>query len=358
MKILYQYLFFKLFIYLLIILPSFTIVVILAELIELFRKIKIFDYSLIGLYVVYQLPEKVYYILPISVVISFILLAKDLIDSKEIYPILLNGISLKKIGYTLFFFPLFLSVLQMANLEFVMPKAKEKTEKIYQLLKGKEIEKEKYIIAHDKWVALDSRKFLYFEFLDLNKRHGRNLVYLELDDNFEPKIRVDAGFFSIEKNKIYLEKAKLIDFSQINSKNLIIREYLKKNLYISLDMKSLKKLFKVKKPISISDFYKSAKIFEKFGYSANVYWSKFYSLIATIVSPLVLSIIAFPLLWSKKKDRLVLTFVLIIFYWYGTAFFRSLAESGAIPYLLILSIDILYTATGIFLMEKLKFTEV
>ena len=357
MKILYQYLFFKLFIYLIVILPSFTIVVVLAELIELFRKIKIFDYSLIGLYVVYQLPEKVYYILPISIVIAFILLAKDLIDSKEIYPILLNGISLKKLGYTLFFFPLFLSVLQMANLEFVMPKAKEKTKKIYQMLKGKEIEREKYVLAHDKWMALDSRKFLYFEFLDLNKKYGRNLVYLELNDNFEPSLRVDAERFYIEKNKIYLEKAKLIDFSQINSKNLIIKNYLKKNLYISLEIKSLKKLFKVKKPISISDFYKSAKVFEKFGYSANVYWSRFYSLIATIVSPLILSIIAFPLLWSKKKDRLILTFVLVVFYWYGTAFLRSLAESGTIPYISILSIDILYIGVGIFLTEKLKFTE-
>ena len=357
MKILYRYLYTRLFIYLLITLPSFSIVVLLAELVEILRKIKNFDTVSLALYMFYKFPEKVYFILPVATVIAFILLIKELIDRREIYPILLNGISLRQLGLNLFLFPLILSIVQIINLELIMPDFKIKAENIYQKLKAGKVEEEKFMIAYEKWVSVGKNKFIYFGFLDLNKRIGKDILYVEFNENFKPIRRIEGQNFTIENGKIKILDGKLIDFSKIDKKKLDISKF--KILYLNprFNIKNLKKLFKVKKPVSMRDYYKSAKIFEKFGYSASYYWSRFYSALSTVFSPLILSIAMYPFLWNRKKDRLVLAFIGIIFYWYGISFLTSLAESGAVPYIVIFSIDLLYLTIGLIKLRKLTFTE-
>ena len=357
MKILYRYLYTRLFVYLLITLPSFSIVVLLAELVEILRKIKNFDIGSLLLYMFYKFPEKIYFILPVATVIAFILLIKELIDKREIYPILLNGISLRQLGINLFLFPLILSFIQIVNLEFIMPEFKVKSENIYQKLKAGKVEEEKFMIAYERWVSLGDNRFIYFGFLDLNKKLGRNILYVEFDKDFKPIIRIEGKQFIIDNNKISITDGKLIDFSKIDKKKLEITKFHTYSINPQFNINNLKKLFKVKKPVSMRDYYKSAKIFEKFGYSASYYWSRFFSNLATVFSPLILSIAMYPFLWNRKKDRLVLAFIGIIVYWYGISFLTSLAESGAIPYITIFSIDILYLVVGLLKLRKLTFTE-
>ena len=358
MKILYRYLYTRLFIYLLIILPSFSFVVLLAEIVEILRKIQNFNISSLILYTFYKLPEKIYFILPIATVIAFILLIKELIEKREIYPILLNGISLKELGINLFLFPLILSFVQIINLEFIMPPFKEKADNIYQKLKVGKVEEDKYIIAYDKWVSVGKDKFVYFGFLDLNKRQGKDIIYIELDKNFKPIHRIEGKEFSIENGKLKIKNAKFIDFSKIDEKRIDINYF--HNYYINpeVNIKNLKKLFKIKKPVSLTDYYKSAKVFEKFGYSANYYWSRFFSALSTIFSPLILTIAVYPFLWSKRKDRLILAFIGIIAYWYGISFLTSLAESGAIPFLAIFIVDFIFLTIGLIKLKSLTFTEI
>ena len=358
MKILYRYLYTKLFIYILIILPAFSFIVLLAELIEILRKIQNADLNSIALYMFYKLPEKVYFILPVVVVIAFMILVKELIDKKEIYPILLNGISLKQLGINLFLFPFFLSILQIINLEFVMPPFKEKSEELYQKLKVGSVEEDKYLIAYDRWVAVGENKFIYFGFLDLNKKKGNNIVYVEFNKDFKPIQRVEGKEFFINNSQIVIKDAKIIDFSKINKRKIEITNYSKYYVNLNVGLKNLKKIFKVRKPVSLTEFYKTAKVFEKFGYSASYYWSRFYSTLSTVFSPLILSIAIYPFLWNRRKDSIILAFVSIIAYWYGISFITSLSESGAIPYLSVFIVDIIFVLVGLIKLKNLTFTEV
>jgi len=360
MKILYRYLFQRVLIYFFIVLPSFSIVVLLAELVEILRKIKILDVKNLLLYLAYQLPEKIYYVLPVSVVIAFILLARELIDRREIYPILLNGISLKKLASVLLMFPLFLSVIQFINVEYILPETTRNSKIIYEMLKtSKEIKKEDtYAIGYDKWIATKENQFIYFGFIDLNKREGKDLIILTFQNGFKPLKRLEAKKFLIKENKLILKDTKLIDFEDIDKNRLNIEYAKEKETPLPFKLENLKDLFKITKPISLSEFYKSAKTFEKFGYSADYYWGKFFSIVATIFSPFVLTFIAYPFLWSKKKDRIALAFILIAFYWYATAFLTSLVQTGKFPYILVFSIDIAYIIIGAYFMRKLDFTEI
>ncbi|WP_297453219.1 LptF/LptG family permease [Persephonella sp.] len=352
MKILYRYLYKKLTIYLLIIIPSFSIVAILVELIELLRKAKNLDFSAIALYTLYQLPEKIYYILPISVVIAFFLLAKDLINRREIYPILLNGISLKKLGTIIFIFPVLLSFVQLANLEFVMPKAKMKAQEVYLFLKNRP--QNEPLIAYNSWVTIDKRTFMYFGFLDLRKKVGKNIVIIKFNKDFDPVLRIEGSNFNVEE-KVKIKNAKIIDLKSFT--DFTIKKFPEYSYDKKLDLNSFKKLIKIKKPVSIRQYYKVAKIAEKFGHPASLYWSKFYSKLATVVSPFILGFVVYPLLWSRKKYVIGVIAGLIVVYWYATAFLTSIASTNVIPFYAIFSVDIVYLVIGALLFKKLKFSE-
>ncbi|SNZ09496.1 Lipopolysaccharide export LptBFGC system, permease protein LptF [Persephonella hydrogeniphila] len=352
MKILYRYLYRKLAIYLLVIVPSFSFVAILAELVELLRKAKNLDYAAIFLYSVYQLPEKIYYILPVSMVIAFFLLARDLISSKEIYPILLNGVSLRKLGISLFIFPAVVSGIQLFNLEMVMPEAKKNAQDIYMVLKKRS--KEEPLIAYNSWVTIDKRTFIYFSFFDLLKKEGRGIAIIRYDKKFNPLMKIEGNFFKIS-DIVYIRNGKLVTIE--SPTNINLKKFKEYRYPQRIDVESLKKLIKVKKPVSIRQLYKSAVIAEKFGYPSNYYWSKMYSKLATVISPLILSFAFYPLIWSRKKSNIVIMAVLLVTYWYSTAFLSSIAQSNIIPYYGVFIVDVVYILLGLFLFMRLKFSE-
>ncbi|WP_457640140.1 LptF/LptG family permease [Persephonella sp.] len=353
MKILYRYLYKKLTVYMLVIVPSFTFVAVLAELVELLRKAKNLDYQAVGLYVLFQTPEKVYYILPVAVVIAFFMLARDLINSREIYPILLNGISLKKLGVVLFFFPVIVSLVQIGNLEFVMPEAKRKAEEVYSLLKNKQ-KKNEPLIAYNSWVTLENNLFMYFSFLDLSRKTGRGIVILKYDRQFNPSVRIEGKLFWI-KDQIEIKNGKVITIS--GDTGISLKRFSSYIFPKNIDIDNFKKLVKVKKPVSIKQLYRSAVIAEKFGYPASFYWSKMYSKIATVVSPLILGFTFFPFIWNRKKSTLVIIAVLLLGYWYSTAFLTSIAQSNVIPYYGVFSVNVVYALIGLFFFRRLKFSE-
>ena len=109
--------------------------------------------------------------------------------------------------------------------------------------------------------------------------------------------------------------------------------------------------------MSITQFYKVAKIAEKFGQPASLYWSKFFSKVATVISPFILGFVVYPLLWNRKKYVIGLIAALIVIYWYSTAFLTSVASTNVIPFYAIFSVDVVYLLIGALLFKRLKFTE-
>jgi Predicted permeases len=125
MRILDAYIYKKLSVYLFIIFPSFSIISALIELIEILKKAKTIEFSTLTLYILTKLPENAYYIIPISLIVASFMFINDLIKSREIYPIILNGISLNYISIRIILFSILVVVLQVINLETVMPKTNQ-----------------------------------------------------------------------------------------------------------------------------------------------------------------------------------------------------------------------------------------
>ena len=126
---------------------------------------------------------------------------------------------------------------------------------------------------------------------------------------------------------------------------------------MNLDLNEFKKLVEVKKPVSLRQLYKTARIAEKYGYPSSYYWSRFFSKLSTVFSPLILSIAVYPFIWKQRKENIGIIVILILLYWYGTGFLTSIAESNVIPYFAVLSMDIIYIFVGLLFLRKLQFIE-
>lgn len=355
MKILDRYIYKKLFLYTMVILPSAAFVSALVELIELFRKIKVFDIKLVFLYVLNKLPEKFYIVLPISIIIVIALFARDLIKRNEIYPILLNGISLKKLSVRFFIFSLLFSVFQLVNLEFVLPKTNLKAEKIYKILRKKEDLLKQKLVAFNTWISIDENTMMYFDVLDLNSKTGKNGILIKLDKEFKPVLRIEGKTFHVFNSKILFLNGKIVDLKNIF--NFSVAPFKKYPLFINLNIEDFRELIEVKKPISLKQLYKTAKVAEKYGYPASYYWSRFFQKLSTVFSPLILALFVYPFIWSKNLKYISIILGAVVFYWYGIGFLTSLSEGNVIPYYGVFIVDLIYVVLGIFFLRKLSFHE-
>ncbi|MFN4306639.1 LptF/LptG family permease [Sulfurihydrogenibium azorense] len=354
MKILDRYIYEKLTVYFLIVFPAFSLLSVLVELIEILRKAKVQDFNLILIYILAKLPENFYYIVPISLIISAFVVANEIIKSREIYPILLNGISINYISTRIVIFSIFISFLQVLNLEILMPKSNKVYVETYQKLKNQPLEDEK-AIAYNLWLKLDEKNFIYFDFFDLEKKVGKEIVLISMDENFLPTNRWEAESFKVESNSLTLLRGKEITVKSIE--DVKVSKFDEKKVYVSVDPEKIKKLIKEKKPVSITQLYKVAKIAQNYGYDASYFWSKFYQKLATVISPFILTVFAVGFIWRKNKFITLAGFLSTVLYWYGTSIVSAIASVGNIPYYFIFSFDVLFLSIGFYLMFKTKHPE-
>lgn len=354
MKILDRYIYEKLTVYFLIVFPAFSLVSVLVELIEILRKAKVQDFNLILIYILAKLPENFYYIVPISLIISAFVVVNEIVKSREIYPILLNGISINYISTRIVIFSIFISFLQVLNLEILMPKSNKVYVETYQKLKNQPLEDEK-AIAYNLWLRLDEKNFIYFDFFDLEKKIGKEIVLISMDENFLPTNRWEAESFKVESNSLTLLRGKEITVKSIE--DVKVSKFDEKKVYVSVDPEKIKKLIKEKKPVSITQLYKVAKIAQNYGYDASYFWSKFYQKLATVISPFILTVFAVGFIWRKNKFIILAGFLSTVLYWYGTSIVSAIASVGNIPYYFIFSFDVLFLSIGFYLVFKTKHPE-
>jgi len=352
MRILDAYIYKKLSVYLLIIFPSFSIVSALIELIEILKKAKTIEFSTLTLYILTKLPENAYYIIPISLIVASFMFINDLIKSREIYPIILNGISLNYISIRVILFSILVVVLQVINLETVMPKTNQIYQTLYLKLKNQQEDEKVKGIAYKMWLKIGENQFLYFDFFDLNSKVGKKLIFISLDKEFNPIYRLEAEDFKVSLDKIEVSNGRLIKINSLD--NIIVEKFDKKILDINVDVENIKKIILAKKPVSISELYKIASISQAYGYESYYFWSKFYEKLATVIAPFILTVFILGFIWTNNKLYIALGFLATVLYWYGTSLISAVAEVGNIPYFSIFFFDVVFLMIGFYMLNSKK----
>ncbi len=356
MKLLNRYILQKLLVLFLVTIPAFAFIAMLAQILEKIKNIKKFDTLDFIIYLLASLPEKIYYIIPVAAVIAFIIVYRELIRSRKIYPIFLAGLSVRYLFIPVFIFSILIFALQVIDNIVFMPYGYEIANKYYKKLKGTQSGKQKYLFIANQWIKVNDYTFLYFGFLDLNKYSGKNFIYMKLNpNNFYPVYRIEANAVKIQNNNLKLEDGKIV--SLVNIENFNYSQFKSLNFPEKLDVENLKKLVKIKKPVSVIQLYQKASVADKFGYPSSYFWSRFFSYMASFFAPIVLVTFTYPWIWINKKEKYIAIFGFILIYWYAVSATASLAESGALPYFTPLIIDLIYFIVGLIFLFKIKFVE-
>lgn len=352
MRILDRYLYTKLSLYFLIIFPSFSIISGFVELVELLRKIKDPKADLMAIYVLSKIPENSYYILPISLLIAVFILILDLKKSREIYPILTGGIPIYYINSRFIIASVVVSILQVVNLQTVMPLTTQLSQEIYRKLKNQDEQHHKTII-YNLWLRVSDNTFIYFDVYDSTSKSGRGLVLTEFDIDLKPVKRVEAHEFYLENGKIVLKNYKKIEIKSITDVKIETSSG-QTEVQTKIDHKDLEKLILQKKPVSLTQIYKIARIASRYGYEPSYYWSRLLQKVATVISPLVLVVFGLSFFWHKDYYRISIGFLSVLIYWYSIAVITSIAETGKLPFLVIPAIDVVFLIAGGYLLSRVK----
>lgn len=357
MKILDRYIYTKLALYFLIIFPSFSIISGFVELVEILRKVKDPKPDLMVIYVLSKIPENAYYILPISLLIAVFMFIVDIRRSREIYSILTGGISIHYINSRLIIASLVVFLLQLTNLQTVMPKTVQLSQEVYQKLKNQNEQPQKTIV-YNMWLKISDNIFIYFDVYDSASKSGRGFILAEFDNELKPVKRLEAKEFYLKNGGIILLKDyKKIEIRSIKDVN-IETSNTATEVKIKLNHEDLSKLIFQKKPVSITQIYKVAKIASRYGYEPSYYWSRLTQKIATVISPLVLLVFALNFFWYRDYYRISVGFLSVLVYWYGIAILTSIAETGKVPFFVIPVVDVLFLIAGVYFLTKLKVSEV
>lgn len=352
MKILDRYIFNKTAVYLLIIFPAFTFVSGLVEFIEIMRKVQDLNIKLVFLYILSKIPENAYYIVPLSLLVSIFIVIRDLQKNREIYPIVINGISLSYISGRFIIFSFIITMLQVINIELIMPKTVSQTEKIYSQMRKISNEESKNI-GYNIWLKIDNYSFLYFDIYDTSKKKGKGLMYIKFNENLRPVYKVEAENFEIDGGGLFGSNGKKVEIRFLDE--VKVEQISEKfQIPVHLNQDEIKKLIKEKKPVSISELYNVANVSKKYGYEAPYFWSKLFQKLATVISSTILTIFTLYFFWSNRYTKIAVGFVGVLGYWYGTAIVSSVAENGTVPYFLIFTVDLVYLITGLSLLKRVN----
>lgn len=352
MRILDRYIYTKLGLYFLVIFPSFSIISGFVELIELLRKVKDPKTSLMAVYVLSKIPENAYYVLPVSLLIAVFMLILDLKKSREIYPILTGGISIHYINSRFIIASLIVSILQVVNLQTVMPRAVQLSQETYRKLKDQNEQPQKAIV-YNLWLRISDSMFIYFDVYDSASKSGRGLLLTEFDSDLKPVKRLEAREFYLGDGKILLKNYKKIEIKSIKDIQIESSDG-QVEVPTKVNHEDLEKLILQKKPVSLTQVYRVARIASKYGYEPSYYWSKLLQKTATVISPLVLVVFALSFFWQKDYYRVSAGFLAVLVYWYGIAVITSIAETGKLPFLTIPVVDVVFLVAGGYLLGRLK----
>lgn len=353
MKILNRYIYKKLTAYLLVIFPSFTIVSGFVELIEVLRKVKDIDISMTLMYVLSKIPENSYYIIPISLLVSVFVVIVDLKKSRELYPIITGGIPVVYLNIRLMVASFVVSLVQVFNLEVVMPKTVPFSQQIYEKMKNQSEDNHK-TIAYNIWLKLSNDVFVYFEVYDTGSKSGRGLILTQFGEDLRPTVRLEAKEFYIKENKLFVENYRKIDVKSLNDVRIETSEN-KIEVLTEINENDLNNLIKQKKPVSLTQIYKIANVAQRYGYEPNYYWAKLFQKLTTVISPFVLLMFSLWFFWQKEYHKVFIGFISVLIYWYGVAVISSVVETGKLPYLIILGVDFVFIAAGIFFLNRKSF---
>ena len=339
MKIIDRYIFvqfFKLFLATMAVLLSLFVLVTFFDLINDFLENDV-KFSLIVYYFALKMPEAMFFMTPMAVLISSVLTFSVISRNREVVLMMSCGLSAFRIVLPVLVAALVLSILSFLNGDMLMPASWKKSEQIYY----GDIRNREFVGTRrqDKiWIKTPSGAVWNIAHLDVSEGRLYDVTIMEFSE--------DRGYFSkvITARTAFLQEGKWVfEDGMVRSfdTDSVFKEetFAKKSFDYGVDFKTLKRSEKKPQEMTFKEIRAYIERIRKAGYDDTRYMVDMYVKVSFPFVALVMAFIAVP--FGLKTERaggimsgIALSVFLGFVFWFLFSMGVSMGHSGKLPPLL------------------------
>jgi len=361
--ILDKYVIFGFLKYFLLVLGSFVIIFIVFTFFELLEDVVSNQTSLLVVphYFLYLLPQIVFYMIPMSVLVAVLVNFGILSRTSQIVAMKASGISLYRLAASLIVVTLFLSALSFALQEYVLPGSNQKQDALRDIIKGRR--PQTYLRPDRKCMMGERAKIFYYNFFDEHRNLFGDLSVFEFDPaSFAIKRRIYAAraLWDEAHGVWILEDGWSQGFREQRAvANAFMRFGRQSFPEITEDPRYFKKEVKQSSQMSYTELKNYIEDLRQSGFDVMRLTVALHKKLSFPVISLIMCMIAVPFSFSMGKRGSLygvgLSIMIGITYWVMLEFFEQVGGAGKLlPFLAAWAPNLIFGASGIYFLFTIR----
>ena len=349
--------------YFLLVLSSFVIIFIVFTFFELLEDVVANQTPILVVlnYFRYLLPQIVFYMLPMSVLVAVLVNFGVLARTSQIVAMKASGISLYRLALSLMAVTLLMSGLSFAMQEYLLPSCNQKQDSLRDVIKGRR--PQTYLRPDRKCMMGEQSKIFYYNFFDEHRNLFGDLSVFEFDPaSFEIKRRIYATRASWDETHgtWVLEDG----WSQVfRDQRAVAKEFVRfereRFSEITEDPRYFKKEVKQSSQMSYLELRNYIEDLKQSGFDVVRLTVALHKKLSFPVISLIMCLIAIPFSFSMGKRGSLygvgLSIMIGITYWVMLEFFEQVGGAGKLlPLLAAWAPNLIFGASGVYFLFTIR----
>lgn len=349
--------------YFLLVLGSFVIIFIVFTFFELLEDVvsNQTPITVVLNYFLYLLPQIVFYMIPMSVLVAVLVNFGVLTRTSQIVAMKASGISLYRLALSLMLVTLAMSGLSFAMQEYLLPGCNQKQDALRDIIKGRR--PQTYLQPGRKCMMGERSKIFYYNFFDDHRNLFGDLSVFEFDPaNFEIRRRIYATRASWDETHgtWTLEDG----WAQVfRDQRAVAKEFVRFDRQrfpeITEDPRYFKKEVKQSSQMSYVELRNYIEDLRQSGFDVMRLTVALHKKLSFPVISLIMCMIAIPFSFSMGKRGSLygvgLSIMIGITYWVMLEFFEQVGGAGKLlPFLAAWAPNLMFGASGIYFLFTIR----
>jgi LPS export ABC transporter permease LptF/LPS export ABC transporter permease LptG len=349
--------------YFLLVLCSFVIIFIVFTFFELLEDVVSNQTPILDVvnYFRYLLPQIVFYMIPMSVLVAVLVNFGVLARSSQIVAMKASGVSLYRLTLSLMVVTLLLSVLSFVMQEHLLPGCNQKQDALRDKIKGRR--PQTYLRPDRKWMMGERTKIFYYNFFDEHRNLFGDLSVFEFDPaSFEIRRRIYATRASWDdlQGTWILEEGWAQGF---RDQRAVAKEFQRFDRQhfpeITEDPRYFKKEVKQSSQMSYLELRSYIGDLRQSGFDVVRLTVALHKKLSFPIISLIMCMIAIPFSFSMGKRGSLygvgLSIMIGISYWVMLEFFEQVGGAGKLlPFLAAWAPNLIFGASGVYFLFMIR----
>ncbi|MSO22903.1 MAG: LPS export ABC transporter permease LptF [Acidobacteria bacterium] len=349
--------------YFLLVLGSFVIIFIVFTFFELLEDVVSNQIPVLVVlnYFYYLLPQIVFYMIPMSVLVAVLVNFGVLTRTSQIVAMKASGVSLYRLALSLVTITLLMSALSFAMQEYVLPGCNQKQDSLRDVIKGRQ--PQTYLRPDRKCMMGQRNKIFYYNFFDEHRNLFGDLSVFEFDPaSFEIRRRIYATRASWDEvpGTWILEDGWSQGFRE---QRAVAKEFVRFERQrfpeIAEDPRYFKKEVKQSSQMSYLELRNYIEDLRQSGFDVVRLTVALHKKLSFPIISLIMCMIAIPFSFSMGKRGSLygvgLSIMIGITYWVMLEFFEQMGGAGMLlPFLAAWAPNLIFGASGVYFLFMIR----